>query len=372
MATFDPDHLRIIPIEFDDDFRQDPRIAWQSFGDQGLYSAYPYFENIQAVHSAVLPRENPFDHDTMDFVSSWRCTDPYFRFMHIDLGLNSDSAGIAMCHIPEWKPVFIKSFDRVTKKKIVDRVLRPLIRFDFIGRIVPPKEGEIIFGDIREVIFKITERGFPIQLITYDRFQSVDSIQILRQHGYVVAHLSLDRCSNYPVIDMDMEDQYRKESTGGDKFATLAPWRTYKTAINQHRVELPYYRPMSNVDLANAGMLMTRDKDDFGNTGPSQQLTWIEKETLQATFDDKKLKVIEPPRGSIDLLEAVAGAAFNAVNNVEYMPPITDLQRQKQRLEEAKLSQEDTIFEQDLLPANQIPLDGEKQEDRYYDDSTFE
>lgn len=367
--TVNPEHLRLIPIEYEKDFRDDPRIAWQSFGDVGMQSDYPYFENLKAIHDAVYPRENPFWADQMAFIEEFSCEDKYLRFMHVDLAVSGDACGIAMCHIPDWVPVTVVTFDEHNHKR-VDREFQPLIKYDFIGRIVAPSGGEIIFSQIREIIYDLTDRGFDIQLITYDRFQSVDSVQLLRQRGYIVGHLSMDRCSNYPVVDLTKEHNYRKEPTGGDKFAVLSPWKTYKTAMNQGRVNLPYYWPLTDQEVEEQGLVMVRGHDDYGNNGPSQIITWIEKETIQATFDEKKLKVLEPPKGSIDLLEAVVGAGFNAVNNVDFTPVETELDIKRRKSQEKLEGLEGTIWDEE--DTKSIKLTGEDSEQTFIDDSSFD
>jgi len=372
-SKINPEHLLWVPIEFLDDFEKDARIAWQSFGDQGLHSDFPYFENIRAIHKAVTTRSNPFNAETLTFDPDFKCNDEYLRFMHVDLAVKNDACGIAMCHIPEFVVTQVVTFDQKTKEKRIDRVLRPLIKFDFIGRVVAPKNGEIIFSQIRQVIYDISDLDFDIQLITYDRFQSIDSMQILRSDGYIVGHLSLDCCRNFPVIDLEKEERFRKESVGGDKYATLSPWRFYKTALNQNRIQLPYYWPLSARDAAEHGVLVTRDKDDYGNKSPNSKImTWVEKETLQATYDEKKLRIVEPPKGSIDLLEACVGAAFNAGNNVSYTPELSAVDKKRQRTKEVYESIVDgTIFDQEDT-AHLGPDPDKDQEESMYDDSTFE
>ena len=115
---------------------------------------------------------------------------------------------------------------------------------------------------------------------------------------------------------------------------------------------------------------MYRGVDDFGNQGGSQSITWIEQETMQATFNDKKLKVEERPKGTIDLLESCVGSVFNASNNVDWEPSESDLDKKKQRVAD-KLEGQDTIFDQEYV--ENLSLTTTEDDDQgIYDNSSFE
>ena len=195
-----------------------------------------------------------------------------------------------------------------------------------------PESGEDIeYSRIRDIIYTINDRGFPIQLITFDRFQSEDSIQILRRKGFTCAHLSLDRTSNYPVVAVGEKNGFKKIPTGGSKWSTLSAWSCFKAAVNTGRIDIPFYQPVSNTILDDYGREV--NYDDIGNKIKRVDfITQIEREALAASLDTKKMKVIEPPKGSIDLLEAVAGACFNANNNVTDIPITESGQERRSRL----------------------------------------
>ena len=77
--------------------------------------------------------------------------------------------------------------------------------------------------------------------------------------------------------------------------------------------------------------------------------TLIEKEMSEAIYNKKDNKVHEPPKGSIDLLEAAVGAVFNASNNVTSFytqPTATELRTQSMHeMENATLiDQEDSAL----------------------------
>ncbi len=86
-----------------------------------------------------------------------------YRFVHVDLGVKNDSCGIAMGHIA--------GFER-------GRLFAsPIIYIDFMLQIKPQAGQEIYIEDVREIILKFYDAGFNIIKITFDRSQSLESIQ---------------------------------------------------------------------------------------------------------------------------------------------------------------------------------------------------
>jgi len=203
--------------------------------------------------------------------------------MHLDLAVTGDRAGIAMAHIPSFS-----SRERVdeltgnTKKEWL-----PRCRVDFCGGIKAPPGGEIDFQEIRDLIIELNDqRGFNVKLVTMDQFQSTDMRQILRSMGYICARMSIDRTTSYIVVDYDKEEGFRRVSTGGD---IAAPMTSVRELVYEGRFSSPHHEI-------------------------------LEKEIRGAEKNYKTGKVDHPKRGSIDVLQAVAGACYNAINNEHYFP----------------------------------------------------
>jgi len=355
-----PSFVVTIPTEYLDQFESDATKAWESFGSFAQHSSAPYFENISRVHRAVSAEVNPFDNDTYTFSPLFMCVDQNYRYMHVDLALNKDACCISMCHVSDWIEVPVALFKQRGKAPVIERGKRPVYTFDFLGQIKADKGEEIKFSDVRELIYEVTKRGFPIQMITYDGFQSVDSIQILRDKGYLVGRLSIDRTATYPVVDIDAKDSIRRLSTGGGKFSTLAAWSSFKSAINTGRVILPHYLPVTDTIIDNYGT-QTKNVDDMGKILKDvKSRTLIEKEMSEAIYNKKDNKVHEPPKGSIDLLESAVGAVFNASNNVTsfYTQPTASELRQQSMHEMENAT---------LIDQEDMEMDNEG-----YDDSSWE
>lgn len=309
-------NIKVIPTEYLQPFLADSSKAWQSFGDAAQYSDAPFFENVAKIREAIHDIRNPFNHETYEFDPEFVCNDNFTRYAHIDLGFNRDACGIAMVHMPEFVEVEVAKFDEQQKIFTIRETL-PIYKYDFYIRLKAPRNGEIEFSDVREILYEVSQRGFPISLVTYDGFQSIDSIQILRNKGYIVSRLSIDRTATFPRINLEKKDNIESISTNT---AYLAAWEAYKFALNTNRIILPKDLIVTDTLIDNYGTI-EGNVDDFGNKIQTPvEVTQIEKEMLEAIHqkDKGKEKVIEPPKGSLDVLEACVGALFNASNHAGF------------------------------------------------------
>lgn len=160
-------------------------------------------------------------------------------FIHIDLALKHDACGFAMGHFD--------GFDESEGEK------KPKVVIDYIKRITASPGGEIKFSDVRSLIYDLQGRNFRIKKVTFDGFQSADSIQILKTKGIDAEVLSVDR--------------------------TLSPYDTMKEMLHSNRLILC--------------------KFDY---------LYEEYKRLELV---KGKKVDHPPKGSKDLTDAVAGVCYN-------------------------------------------------------------
>ena len=86
---------------------------------------------------------------------------------HVDLGLTGDSAGVAV----GW----VEGFKKVPRSENTFELM-PQINIDLILEIKPPRNGEIEFENIRKLFYKLRELGMNLKWISFDTFQSVDSV----------------------------------------------------------------------------------------------------------------------------------------------------------------------------------------------------
>src|SRR5690606_25525558 len=248
----------------------------------------PFIRRRKKIKQAEKDYPNPFNPESLTFDPGYECKDNFPRYMHIDLAKNKDAVGISMCHVPRF--VERNIIEEKTKRPI--KIMAPVIRFDFWGRIKVDKGQEIVLSDIREIIYFLSGVHFWFNLITFDRFQSLDSIQILRAYGYVVGNLSIDRTTSVLEVERKRKGEtlnplgYTKRSTEGQyNYAMVA----LKDTMYDDRLEVPklntkYY-----------------EKD------------YIRVECEQA--QEIRGKIDHPSTGTIDVMQSMAGSTVEAVVN---------------------------------------------------------
>lgn len=104
--------------------------------------------------------------------------------VHIDLSLTGDRCGIAMARLDEWKEIR-------TSNTTTERL--PVITIPLVIALEPTKSRPIDLGEVRGFVLELMNAGFNIASVSYDGFQSADSIQILRKLGLKAFNLSMDK-----------------------------------------------------------------------------------------------------------------------------------------------------------------------------------
>lgn len=185
-----------VPLEFRREFEGDIIGSLRDIAGVSTLARSPYFSNTEAVAGAfegpisiLSVEEADMVESVVEFIPS-RFKDLHRqRWVHVDLGLTSDAAGVACGYVDKF----------VISQNDPSRVL-PHITFDFILRVVPPIGGEIQFHKIRTLLIKLREFGLPIRWVTFDTYQSTDSIQLLRRAQFETGHMPLDKNADPYVL----------------------------------------------------------------------------------------------------------------------------------------------------------------------------
>ncbi len=279
-----PKNIIKVPVELKAMFLKDPENFIRDIACVSTESTRPFFRRVDKIIGLTKNGfPNPFNDRTLEFDDDWKLEDgdTYKRYMHIDLGLTKDAVGISMCHAPYFVE---RELTDLSKDGIFTQAVKlPYVKFDFLGRIKTTRGEEIMLSRIREIIYDISKRGFYIGLITYDGFQSTDSIQILRSQRYKISRLSIDRTATKIILDKGAKDGsgVTRKSTDGQ---ILAAVQSIKDVLYDDRLEAPVH-------------------------------PYWEIEARGAEIDYKKNKVDHKPRGSIDLFQSMAGSTYNLINN---------------------------------------------------------
>jgi len=181
------------------------------------------------------------------------------RTIHLDYGMTKDAAGLTMAHTWGCKSVLRLGSDG---EDIVE--VRPMHYVDFMLRVIPPRDGEIIAGDIRRLIYELRDMGFDIAFMTSDQFQSRDTGQQMAERGIPYEVLSVDAPEAYDAL---------------------------KDSINEWRLSMYEYRPVIT-------------------------------ELLNLEFNRVTNHVDHPPKGHKDIADSLAGAVYNLERFKEFFTTV--------------------------------------------------
>lgn len=254
-----------VPVDLRPEFDKDIGGAIRDFAGRTTLASRPFIYNREALfdcmslaeqfaYESVIPVQEIDLETTTPYVLPDRVRDDVkqMRVAHVDLAISRDSAGLAVGHVAGTKT--IERIHPETNERIIE--VLPVIAYDCILRVMPPRDGEIDFAKIRQIIYDLRDlHGLPISVVTTDGFQSVDFRQILAKKGFATEYVSLDR--------------------------TTQPYKTFRDALYDRRVLLPRHNTLI------------------------KELT-----ELEYVQHKSKEKIDHKPRGSKDVADAVCGVAM--------------------------------------------------------------
>lgn len=259
-----------IPMAYRKDFDNDPSRALKDHAGIPPAVDDPFITMIDRVDEAQDKWRTRYE-PLWSYAVDSSCTNPQFhpdfkatnilkRAVHVDIAYapGGDALGMAMGHIPELVEI--------------DGELKPIIVIDFLLRIKPSGGDALELATFRRILYDLRdEMKFKIGVVTFDGFQSQDSIQILRKKHFNVGEMSVDR--------------------------NKAPYEELREAIYERRIELPKY--------------MT-----YINRGDAEKvnISRVELSELQ----DTGRKIDHPEKGSKDVADAIAGVVFDLMSNISF------------------------------------------------------
>lgn len=109
------------------------------------------------------------------------------RHVRLDPSLTGDATGIAVGHIAGYTEVVRRDENGKEYSEVAPKII-----VDFVLRVVPPLEDEIMLGTVRSLIYQLQEHGFNITYASSDSWQSADTKQKLKQRGIDCEIFSVD------------------------------------------------------------------------------------------------------------------------------------------------------------------------------------
>jgi len=113
----------------------------------------------------------------------WFAPDPDKEyFIHVDLAQKHDHCAVAMSHVQKW--VNIKVTDTYSQPA-------PIVEVDVVRFWTPTPDKSVDFTEVKDYILSLKTKGFKIRLCTFDRWNSHDMMQQLKQYGINTELLSV-------------------------------------------------------------------------------------------------------------------------------------------------------------------------------------
>lgn len=106
-------------------------------------------------------------------------------FVHVDLAQKHDYCAVAMGHVDKWLEY------KVGSSELIEYL--PLIKVDAVRWWTPTKDKSVDFKEVIEYIKALRRRGFNLKLVTFDRWNSHDTMQDLERNGITTGMLSVDK-----------------------------------------------------------------------------------------------------------------------------------------------------------------------------------
>ena len=232
-----PAVVRDIPEEHRSEFEADIINALREVAGVSTLASHPFFINQEKVSACFGLTASVLSDPEVDFAATKTRILPsrfrdleHPRWAHVDLGLTGDSAGV-VCG-------YVKRFVQIVRDRSVETL--PEIHIDFTLRVSPPRGDEINFEKIRTLFYKLRDQGVQLRWVSFDSYQSRDSIQILRQKGFMTGLVSVDKDTR--------------------------PYDVLKTALYDRRVLIPDH-PRLLKELLQLERVPLKDKVDHPATG---------------------------------------------------------------------------------------------------------
>jgi len=121
--------------------------------------------------------------DNFGRLEEWFLPDPDKKYyIHVDLAQKHDHCAVTMAHVNKW--VNVKITDAYSQPA-------PIVEVDAVRYWTPTPNKSVDFTEVKDYILSLKTRGFNIAVCTFDRWNSHDMMQQLKQYGINTEILSV-------------------------------------------------------------------------------------------------------------------------------------------------------------------------------------
>jgi hypothetical protein len=153
-------------------FMTDLGDAMQRFACVPTYSTDAFFKQVEKVRACMTLR-NPID-TYKRFDETFKPDPTKKYYVHADLAQKHDKCAVAIAHVEKWVNIqVIKDYQQVAPMVVVDAVVW----------WEPKIEGPVNLSEVKMWIQNLRRQGFDIGMVSFDRWQSFDIQNELKQVG---------------------------------------------------------------------------------------------------------------------------------------------------------------------------------------------
>jgi len=177
-------------------FYTDPGDALMRFACMPNFASDAFFKQQDKVQRAMTLR-NPLD-NLRRFDGAFEPDPDKVYFVHADLAQKHDKCAVALAHVDRW--VEVKSFNDY--KQIV-----PFVVVDMVAWWEPKIEGPVDLSEVKNWIISLRRQGIKLGRVTFDRWQSFDIQNELKQVGIKTDTLSVGKAHYEDMAMLVYEDR---------------------------------------------------------------------------------------------------------------------------------------------------------------------
>jgi hypothetical protein len=207
--------------------------AMQRFACVPTFSSDRFFRQEDKIRSAMSIR-NPLD-QYRRFDESFRPDENKTYYVHADLAQKHDKCAVAIAHVDKWVNIQIgRDYQQVM----------PIVVVDAVAWWEPRTEGPVNLSEVKQWIQNLRRLGFNIGMVSFDRWQSFDIQNELKQVGMRTETVSVAKKHYEDMAMLVYEDRLVMPAID-----LLFEELTELKIVKQNRVDHPR---KSSKDLADA------------------------------------------------------------------------------------------------------------------------
>jgi hypothetical protein len=182
--------------------------AMQRFACIPTFSSDRFFKQTDKVKAAMTVR-NPLD-QIRRFDESFKPDPDKVYYVHADLAQKHDKCAVAIAHVDKWVNIqVLKDYQQIA----------PVVVVDAVAWWEPRTEGPVNLSEVKQWIQNLRRQGFNIGMVSFDRWQSFDiqnelkqvgmrteTVSVAKKHYEDMAMLVYEERLAMPMIDLLFEE----------------------------------------------------------------------------------------------------------------------------------------------------------------------